>query len=110
MAQWSQERRDALMSYCRIDELAPGEEAVLEGMYWDAVAYMEQAGVSQPPEGTPRAAQYHQLVSAMVLDAWDNRGSQTAGAALAENPAFRRRLIQIKLTEPVPVSGTGEEG
>ena len=94
-------RRAALMAYCRIDELVDGEAALLESMYFDAVDYLAGAGVSAPTEGSGRAAQYDQCVNALVLDAWDHRGTQTAGQALVENPAFRRRLNQLKLTEPV---------
>ena len=103
-------RRAALMAYCRIDELVDGEAALLESLYEDATAYLAEAGVSEPDAGTGRAAQYDQCVNALVLDAWDHRGSQTAGQALVENPAFRRRLNQLKLTEPVPDSGTGIGG
>ena len=87
-----------------------GEEALLESLYEDAAAYLAEAGVSEPDAGTGRAAQYDQCINALVLDAWDHRGSQTAGQALVENPAFRRRLNQLKLTEPVPDSGTGIGG
>ena len=104
------ERRAALMAYCRIDDLADGEAALLESLYEDAAAYLAEAGVSEPDAGTGRAAQYDQCINALVLDAWDHRGSQTAGQALAENPAFRHRLNQLKLTEPVPDSGTGIGG
>lgn len=100
-------RRAGLLAYCRIDELAPGEDVILEGMYLDAVAYLTQAGVEEPAAGTPRAAQYDLLVNAMVLDSWDNRGSQSAGVNLTENPAFRRRLTQMKLTGPVSIPDTG---
>lgn len=95
------ERRAALLAYCRIDELSDGDAALLESLYEDAAAYMAEAGVSEPDTGTGRAAQYDQCVNAMVLDAWDHRGTQTAGQALVENQAFRRRLNQLKLTEPV---------
>ena len=104
------ERRAALMAYCRIDDLADGEAALLESLYEDAAAYLAEAGVSEPEAATGRAAQYDQCINALVLDAWDHRGSQTAGQALAENPAFRRRPNQLKLTEPVPDSGTGVGG
>ena len=103
-------RKAALLAYCRIDELSGDDAELLESMYFDAVDYLAGAGVSAPTEGSGRAAQYDQCVNALVLDAWDHRGSQTAGQALAENPAFRRRLNQLKLTEPVPDSGTGVGG
>lgn len=98
-------RKTRLVTYCRIDELTPEDEVVLEGMYQDAVAYLAGAGVSVPKSGTPRAAQFDARVDELVLDAWDNRGTQTAGYSLMENPAFRRKLNQLKLTEPEVVEG-----
>lgn len=99
-----EDRRAALMTYCRLDELTAEEEALLGELYEDAVAYMTTAGVAEPEEGT-RAAQYHTCVSALVLDAWDHRGTQTGDRALVDNPAFRRRLNQLKLSEPEPEEG-----
>ena len=107
MAELTDARRDALMAYCRIDELASGEDALLEEMYLDAVSYLAQSGVAEPPAGTPRKSQYDLLVGAMVLDAWDSRGCTATNTAILENPSFRRKLNQMKLTEPVPDSGTG---
>ena len=94
-------RRAVLMAYCRIDELAPGEDVVLEGMYLDALGYLAGAGIPVPESGTARAAQFDQRVNELVLDAWDNRGTQTAGFTLTENPAFRRKINQLKMTVPV---------
>ena len=94
-------RKAALLAYCRIDDLSGDDAELLESMYFDAVDYLADAGVSAPEEGSGRAAKYDQCVNALVLDAWDHRGTQTAGQALVENPAFRRRLNQLKLTEPV---------
>lgn len=91
------------MAYCRIDEILPEEEPVLEGMYQAAVSYMEQAGVSEPEEGATRRAQYDLCVNAWVLDAWDHRGATSSGGGaytVADNPSFRRMLNQLKLTEP----------
>lgn len=100
----TKERKAELMAYCRIDELAPEEEPVFEGMYQAAVNYMDQAGIAEPFPGTPRRAQYDLCVNALVLDTWDRRGTASSGGnsyANAENPAFRRMLNQLKLTEPV---------
>lgn len=105
-----EERAARLKAYCRMDDLASDEFAVLEGMYDAAVSYMEQAGIREPAAGTPRRAQYDLCVDALVLDAWDSRGTQTAGQAMVDNPAFRRRLNQLKLTEPVSESDTGSGG
>lgn len=96
----TEKRKAELVAYCRIDLLEEGESALLEGFYDAAVAYLDQAGVKEPDEGTQRLAQYDLVVNAMVLDAYDNRGSQNAGTAIQDNPAFRRMLTQLKLTEP----------
>jgi len=106
MAELTEARRAELLAYCRIDELGPGEAALLEGFYLDAVSYMADAGVSEPPAGTARRAKYDLCVNALVLDSWDRRGTQTGGQQLADNPAFQRRKNQLKFTEPVPDSGT----
>ena len=100
-------RMDSLLAYCRIDEPSMSEKVLLEDMLDDATSYMEQAGVKVPESGTHRRAQYDQLVNAMVLDAWEHRGSQTAGIVLTENPAFRRKLNQLKHTKPAPKLGAG---
>lgn len=98
----TESRRAGLMAYCRLDALEPEEESLLEGLYQAAESYMEQAGVQEPPEGTVRRAQYDLCVNALVLDAWDVRGTAVTGT-IAENPAFRRSLNQLKLTEPEAV-------
>ena len=95
------DRQAAILSYCRIDDPTPEDLALLENFYADAVSYMDGAGVAEPDAGSGRLAQYNTCVNALVLDAWDNRGVQTGDKAFADNPAFRRRLNQLKLTEPV---------
>lgn len=96
----SAERRAALMQYCRLDDLNNAGIAELEMMYAAAVGYMEDAGVGEPPENTLRRAQYDLCVNCLVLDAWDQRGLSISGAGITENPAFRRRINQLKITEP----------
>ena len=95
-------RRAELMAYIREDDLDDAGNALLESMYFDAIGYMEDAGDSMQDPGTKRRHQYDQCVNSLVLDAWDHRGTQTDGSALTENPAFRRKINQLKLTEPVP--------
>lgn len=95
----SEERKAALLAYCRIDALEEGEEPLLQALYDAAVSYMEQAGVSEPAEGTARRAQYDLCVNALVLDAYDQRGSQT-DKSMGDNPMLRRMITQLKLTEP----------
>lgn len=104
-------RKDTLLAYCRIDDPAPEDLALLESLYVAAAAYMEQAGVSEPKDGTLRRAQYDLAVNYLVLDAYDRRETAVAGTAVADNPAFRRIINQLKLTEPVvsesDTTGTG---
>ena len=95
------DRQASILSYCRIDDPTPEDLALLEGFHADAVSYMEDAGVAEPKAGSARLPQYNTCILAMVLDAWDNRGIQTGDKALTDNPAFRRRLNQLKRTEPV---------
>ena len=98
---WDDAVRSRLMAYCRIDALEEGEEALLQGLYEAAVSYMEQAGISEPEQGTARRAQYELCVNALVLDGYDRRDVTITGTIVSENPAFRRMLTQLKLTEPV---------
>lgn len=98
----TEEIKRSVMAYAKIDELAPDEEGEFEDCFWGAVSELEDAGVSCPEEGSKRWHKYMRCLKAIFLDDWDHRGSQTAGQALVENPAFRRRLNQLKLTEPVP--------
>lgn len=95
------DRQASILSYCRIDDPTPEDLALLEGFHADAVSYMEGAGVAEPKAGSARLPQYNTCILAMVLDAWENRSTQTADKAFADNPAFRRRLNQLKRTEPV---------
>lgn len=104
------DRQASILSYCRIDDPTPEDLALLEGFHADAVSYMLDAGVAEPEAGSARLPQYNTCILAMVLDAWENRGTQTADKAFADNPAFRRRLNQLKRTEPVMVSESDTGG
>lgn len=99
----TEERRAALMAYCRIDDLGPGGENLLESFYQAALNYMEEAGIAGPETGTPRRAQYDLCVNALVLEDWDNRGTSSSGGGaytVVESRAFQKKLNQLKLTEP----------
>lgn len=104
------DRQASILSYCRIDDPTPEDLSLLEGFHADAVSYMAGAGVAEPETGSARLPQYNTCILAMVLDAWENRGTQTADKAFADNPAFRRRLNQLKRTEPVMVSESDTGG
>ena len=103
---WNDTVKSRLMAYCRIDSLEEGDELLLQGLYDAAVSYLEQAGISEPAEETPRRAQYDLCVNYLVLDGYDRREVTITGTIVSENPAFRRMLTQLKLTEPVSESDT----
>ncbi len=102
MSPLAEARRAELLAYCKLTEFAedPEVEALIGTYYGAAAAYMAQAGISEPPEGTPRRAQYDLCVNAMVLDSWDRREISVSGT-VSENPAFRRVMNQLKMTENV---------
>ena len=102
----TEERRARVLAYCRIEEPTDEELLTLEGLYDAAVGYMEGAGISPPASGTPRAAQYDLCVNYLVLDGYDRRDVTITGTIVADNPAFRRLINQLKLTEPVSDLGT----
>ncbi len=95
------ERRAALLAYCRIEDPTAEDLITLENLHDAAVGYLEGAGVSLPPEGSSRRAQYDLAVNFMVLRDFDLRDATITGTIVADNPAFRRLITQLKLTEPV---------
>ena len=94
------ERRAALKNYCRIDEDNRADDILLGDLYDAAVGYLDGAGVSEPKADTSRRAQYDLCVNALVLEAYDRRATTVTGTVVNENPAFRRMVNQLKLTEP----------
>lgn len=96
----TEERQKSLLAYCRIEEPTKEELLTLEGLYDAAVGYMDGAGIREPAAGTPRAAQYDLCVNYLVLDGYDRRDVTITGTIVADNPAFRRLINQLKLTEP----------
>lgn len=96
----SEERRASLLAYCKLSELEDDPEviALIPLFYDEAVEYMRGCGVPEPPEDSPCRARYDLCVNCMVLDSWDRRDRTIAETIVTENPAFRRRFNQLKLT------------
>lgn len=92
-----------IAAYCKVD----ADDAELPGFVDTAAAYLADAGVLEPQNGSLRYAKYLQCVKYLALDLYDRRDTAVEGA-LSDSPAFRRLINQLKLTEPVPDSGTGE--
>lgn len=106
----TEERRAALLAYCKLTELSDDPEvaAVIPVLYDAAVGYMDGAGIRAFPDGTELAAQYDLVVNAMVLDAWDRRDMTETSGQVSENPVFRRMLSQLKhVSAAVSESDTG---
>ena len=106
MTAWSEAIWARLMAYCRIDVLEDGEEDLLKTLYLSAVAYLAGADISEPEADTPRRAQYDLCVNALVLDAYDKRGTTVSGSALTDNREYRGTFLQLQATEPVSESDT----
>lgn len=98
----TEERRASLLAYCKLTELQddPEVQLLIPALYDAAVGYLEGAGVNVPESGTARAAQYDLCVNYLVLDGWERREVTITGTVVTDNPAFRRLLTQLKLTEP----------
>ena len=103
----SETRRQELYGYCRIDVPTPEDAALIDILYTGAVGYLSDAGVRVPPAGTARRAKYDLCVNYMVLDGYDHR-EMTVPAVTMDNPAFRRILNQMKLTEPAEAVEHGQ--
>lgn len=99
---WATEHLADIAGYCRVE----ADDSQLAGFVDTAAAYLANAGVSEPKDGTPRAAQYLQCVKYLTLDLYDRRDAAVDGT-ISDNPAFRRQLNQLKMTEPVSESDTG---
>lgn len=97
----TEDRLTALLAYCKLSEFAddPEVQALIPVFFSAAVGYMTQAGISLPPEGSPRRAQYDLCINHMVLNSWENRETSYVGTVTVDNPAFRRMVTQLKLTE-----------
>lgn len=95
------ERQTALLAYCKLTELEddPEVQALIPVLYDAAAGYLSNAGVAVPESGTARAAQYDLCVNYLVLSAYEQRDASIVGAAVTDNPVFRRLINQLKLTE-----------
>ena len=76
----TEERRAALLDYCKLTELAddPEVQTLIPLFFGAAEGYLAQAGVSPPEEGTARRAQYDLCINYLVLDRRTGRRSMWA--------------------------------
>lgn len=98
-----EEYQDLVRSYCQEPEPDEADLLALHQAWDSSAAYLEGAGVSRPPvENVARTALWLGVMLPMVLDEYDQRGAQFEQGKLQDNPVFRRKLVQLKLTEPLP--------
>lgn len=95
------ERRASLLAYCKLTELAddPEVKTLIPLFFSAAEGYMAGAGISPPPAGTARRAQYDLCVNRIVLDSWERRDVSITSTVVTDNPAFRRTINQLKFVE-----------
>lgn len=93
-----------VMAYCGVvgpetpDVPAPADRLCLD-LAWDAAAaYLLEAGVPEPAPEVPRYALWLEVMLAMTLDGFDQRGGQFDAGKLEDNPVFRRKLVQLKVS------------
>ena len=103
-----EEFKALVLAYCKETALDEADLLVLDQAWDSAEAYLsEGAGVARPAAGSAREAIWLSVMCALVLDEYDQRGAQFDTGKLQDNAAFRRKLVQLKLTKPVPMSDTG---
>ena len=101
-----EEYKPLVLAYCREPEPSDADLMALNQAWDSAEGYLEGAGVTRP-RATGRAALWLSVMCALVLDEYDQRGAQFAENRLQDNPVFRRKLNQLKLTEPASVADAG---
>lgn len=95
-----EEYKPQVLAYCQEPEPDEMDLMTLDQAWDGAEAYLAGAGVARPQADTPRESLWLGVMCALVLDEYDQRGAQFAENKLQDNPAFRRKLNQLKLTEP----------
>ena len=85
-----------VQAYCQ--EPSPDEADLLVlHQAWDAAAaYLAGAGAAEPEQGSAGWPLWFQVMCAMVLDIYDQRGAQFDQGKLQENAAFQRMKTQLK--------------
>ena len=97
-----EEFRGRVLAFCQEPEPEEVDLLVLDQAWDSAESYLEGAGVTRPgPENAGRLALWLSVMLAMVLDEYDQRGAQFDAGKLQDNPVFRRKLTQLKLSEGI---------
>lgn len=94
-----------VQAYCQ--EPSPSEaDLLMMNQAWDAAAaYLAGAGVPEPERTASNWSLWFQVMCAMTLDGYDQRGAQFEQGKLQDNPAFQRLKNQLKF-DALPNEGT----
>ena len=93
----SPEELAAAKAYMRLE--GDEEDSLVMSVVMAARTYLTEAGVALPETGSGRRALYDLMCHALALAYYERR--EATGTAVDENPAIRRALNQLKLTEPM---------
>lgn len=85
-----------VQAYCQVP--APDEaDLLMMHQAWDAAAaYLAGAGIQQPERTSIVWPSWLQVMCAMTLDGYDQRGVQFDQGKLQDNPSFQRMKNQLK--------------
>ena len=85
-----------VQAYCQ--EPAPdAADLLMLNQAWDAAAaYLAGAGVKQPEETDESWPAWVQVMCALTLDGYDQRGAQFDQGKLQDNPTWQRMKNQLK--------------
>lgn len=87
-----------VLAYCAIPEPDERDLQVLDDAWDAAAAYLAGAGVSEPDGKDGRYPLWLNVMKALTLDHYDQRGAQFEQGKLQDNPAFSRQLAQLELS------------
>lgn len=85
-----------VLAYLREPAPSDGDLRDIHGAWDAAAAYLSGAGVAEPERQDRRWPLWLQVMEALTLDSYDQRGAQFERGQLQENQAVRRMLNQLK--------------
>lgn len=86
----------AAKAYMKVDD----DDSVVTECVLAAREYLAQAGVSLPGLESPRRRLYDLACHALALGDYDERSPEIIGTTVTENRQLRRKINQLKWTEP----------
>ncbi len=85
-------------AYCAAQNADDADMLNLNDAWDSAQSYLAGAGVTEPERSSGTWPLWFQVMKALTLDGFDQRGAQFDQGKLQDNSAFRRQLNQLKLS------------